>query len=161
MVRPATQDDLSAILAIYNDAVLNSTAIWNDRVVDLENRRAWLSDRQSRSYPVLVAEDDGKVVGYSSFGDFRPFDGYRLTVEHSVYVANSARRSGFGRALVEALFKPARSLSKAVMVGGIAADNMASLKLHAGLGFIETAHMPGVGIKFGRRLDLVFVQKQL
>ena len=103
MVRPATQDDLSAILAIYNDAVLNSTAIWNDRVVDLENRRAWLLDRQSRNYPVLVAEDGGKVIGYSSFGDFRPFDGYRLTVEHSVYVANSARRNGFGRALVEAL----------------------------------------------------------
>jgi L-amino acid N-acyltransferase YncA len=161
MVRPATQDDLPAILAIYNDAVLNSTAIWNDRVVDLENRRAWLLDRQSRNYPVLVAEDGGKVVGYSSFGDFRPFDGYRLTVEHSVYVANSARRSGFGRALVEALFKPALSLGKAVMVGGIAADNVASIKFHAGLGFIETARMPGVGIKFGRRLDLVFMQKQL
>ena len=107
MVRPATQDHLPAILAIYNDAVLNSTAIWNDRVVDLENRRAWLLDRLSRNYPVLVAEDGGKVVGYSSFGDFRPFDGYRITVEHSVYVANGARRSGFGRALVEALFKPA------------------------------------------------------
>ena len=112
MVRPATQDDLSAILAIYNDAVLNSTAIWNDRVVDLENRRAWLLDRQSRNYPVLVAEDGGKVIGYSSFGDFRPFDGYRLTVEHSVYVANSARRNGFGRALVEALFKPALGLAR-------------------------------------------------
>jgi phosphinothricin acetyltransferase len=110
---------------------------------------------------VLVAEDGDKVVGYSSFGDFRPFDGYRLTVEHSVYVANSARRNGFGRALVEALFKPALSLGKAVMVGGIAADNVASLKLHADLGFIETARMPGVGIKFGRRLDLVFMQKQL
>jgi phosphinothricin acetyltransferase len=161
MWRAATQDDLPAILAIYNDAVLNSTAIWNDRVVDLENRRAWLLDRQSRNYPVLVAEDGDKVVGYSSFGDFRPFDGYRLTVEHSVYVANSARRNGFGRALVEALFKPALSLGKAVMVGGIAADNVASLKLHADLGFIETARMPGVGIKFGRRLDLVFMQKQL
>ena len=103
MGRPPTQDDLSAILVIYNDAVLNSTAIWNDRVVDLENRRAWLLDRQSRNYPVLVAEDGAKVIGYSSFGDFRPFDGYRLTVEHSVYVANSARRNGFGRALVEAL----------------------------------------------------------
>jgi L-amino acid N-acyltransferase YncA len=105
MVRPATQGGLSAILAIYNDAVLHSTAIWNDQVVDLESRRAWLLDRQSRNYPVLVAEDGGKIVGFSSFGDFRPFDGYRLTVEHSAYAADSARRNGFGRALFEALFK--------------------------------------------------------
>ena len=101
MVRPATQGDLSTILAIYNDAVLHSTAIWNDQVVDFENRRAWLLDRQSRNYPVLVAEDGGKVVGYSSFGDFRPFDGYRLTVEYSVYVADSARRNVLGGPLLK------------------------------------------------------------
>ena len=80
MVRPATQDDLSAILAIHNDAVLDSTAIWNDQVVDLGNRRAWLLDRQSRNYPVLVAEDGGKVVGLFflwRFSSVRRISSYR------------------------------------------------------------------------------------
>lgn len=161
-LRSATEADLPGILAIYNDAVLNSTAIWNDSAVDIANRRAWLTDRQVKSYPVIVAAgtEDG-VLGYASFGDFRPFDGFRISVEHSVYVAESARGQGLGRILLEALFEPARALGKRVMIGGITADNEVSLRLHARLGFIETGRMPGIGIKFGRRLDLVLMQKEL
>ena len=161
-LRPASEADLPGILAIYNDAVLNSTAIWNDALADLANRRAWLADRKAKSYPVIVAlgEDDA-VLGYASFGDFRPFDGFRISVEHSVYVAEAARGKGLGRALLEALFEPARALGKRVMIGGITAGNEASLALHARLGFVETGRMPGIGTKFGRRLDLVFVQKEL
>ena len=161
MLRAATLDDLPEILDIYNDAVLHTTAIWNDAVVDLDNRRAWFIDRQARNYPILVAEDAGKIAGYASFGDFRPFDGYRFSVEHSVYVAEPNRRHGFGRALVQGLYEPARKLRKRVMIGGIAGDNAGSLKLHANLGFVETGRMPGVGTKFGKLLDLVFVQKEL
>lgn len=161
MLRAATLDDLPEILDIYNDAVLHTTAIWNDAVVDLDNRRAWFIDRQARNYPILVAEDAGKIAGYASFGDFRPFDGYRFSVEHSVYVAEPHRRRGFGRALVEGLYEPARKLRKRVMIAGIAGDNTGSLKLHANLGFVETGRMPGVGTKFGKLLDLVFVQKEL
>jgi phosphinothricin acetyltransferase len=161
MLRAATLDDLPEILDIYNDAVLHTTAIWNDAVVDLDNRRAWFVDRQTRNYPILVAEDAGKIAGYASFGDFRPFDGYRFSVEHSVYVAEPNRRRGFGRALVQGLYEPARKLRKRVMIGGIAGDNVGSLKLHANLGFVETGRMPGVGTKFGKLLDLVFVQKEL
>ena len=97
MLRAATLDDLPEILDIYNDAVLHTTAIWNDAVVDLDNRRAWFIDRQARNYPILVAEDAGRIAGYASFGDFRPFDGYRFSIEHSVYVAEPNRRRGFGR----------------------------------------------------------------
>jgi phosphinothricin acetyltransferase len=161
-LRPAIDADLTGILAIYNDAVLNSTAIWNDAPVDLANRRAWLMDRQAKSYPVIVAAGaDDAVLGYASFGDFRPFEGFRISVEHSVYVAEAARGNGLGRLLLEALFEPARALGKRVMIGGITAGNDASLKLHASLGFKETGRMPGVGIKFDRRLDLIFVQKEL
>lgn len=161
-LRPADEADLPGILAIYNHAVLHSTAIFNDNPVDLANRRAWLLDRQARSYPVIVAVDgDEAVLGYASFGDFRPFEGFRISVEHSVYVAEGARGRGLGRLLLEALFEPARALGKRVMIGGITADNEPSLALHARLGFTETGRMPGVGIKFGRRLDLVFVQKEL
>jgi L-amino acid N-acyltransferase len=165
----AGEDHLPGILAIYNHAVEHTTAIWNDAVVDLENRRAWWRGRVDAGFPVLVAVDDasgatggsGEVLGYGSFGPFRAFDGYRLTVEHSVYVAQAARRRGVASALLQALEAEARRAGLHVMLGGIAADNEASLNLHAKLGFSETARLPEVGRKFGRFLDLVFMQKLL
>ena len=161
IVRPATVADLPAILAIYNDAVVNTTAIWNDAVVDIDNRLAWFEARARQNYPVLVADLVGAVVGYGSFGDFRPFDGYRHTVENSVYVAADARRRGVASALLAALIERGQALGKHVMIAGIAADNLASIRLHAKHGFTETARMPEVGTKFGRWLALVFMQKRL
>ena len=101
------------------------------------------------------------MLGYGSYGPFRAFDGYRLTVEHSIYVAESARRHGIGSALLQGLERDARRAGMHVMLGGIAADNEPSLRLHARHGFVETARMPEVGQKFGRWLDLVFMQKVL
>lgn len=161
ILREAHEDDLPGILAIYNDAVLTTTAIWNDTPVDLANRRAWLRDRRARGFPVLVAAEGADVLGYASFGDFRPFEGYRISVEHSVYVAQPARGRGLGRVLVEALFAPARALDKKVMIGGITGGNTASIALHQRLGFQETGRLLGIGTKFGQRLDLVFMQKDL
>ncbi|WP_271180630.1 GNAT family N-acetyltransferase [Ancylobacter defluvii] len=164
LLRHAEERDLVGILDIYNRAVLTSTAIWNDTLVDLANRRAWLADRISKRYPVMVAveeDEDGAVLGYASFGDFRPFDGYRISVEHSVYVAEDARGRGIGGQLVGTLFEPARALGKKVMIGGITAGNAASIALHRKLGFEESGHMRGIGIKFGQRLDLVLMQKEL
>lgn len=161
IIRPAGTADLPAILAIYNDAVLNTTAIWNDMVVDIDNRLAWFEGRARQTYPVLVAEMEGAVVGYGSFGDFRPFDGYRHTVENSVYVAAEARRRGVASALLAVLIEQGQALGKHVMGAGIAGENHASIRLHARHGFVETAHMPEVGTKFGRWLDLVFMQRRL
>jgi L-amino acid N-acyltransferase YncA len=161
VVRPAHEPDLPAILAIYNDAVRHTTAIWNDTLVDLDNRRAWHDARVRLGYPVLVGEVDGDVVAYGSFGDFRAFDGYRFTVEHSVYVAEASRRRGIASALIMALVERAAVLGKHVMVAGIAADNEASIALHRRLGFVETGRMPEVGRKFGRWLDLVLMQRRL
>jgi L-amino acid N-acyltransferase YncA len=160
-IRPATESDLPAILAIYNDAVLNTVTIWNDTPADLESRRAWLRARNSQSYPVLVAVLEGQVAGYASYGDFRLFEGYRFTVEHSVYVAEGARRRGVAARLMQTLIEHARASGKHVMIGGIEAENAASLALHAKLGFSQTARIPEVGRKFDRWLDLVFVQKIL
>jgi phosphinothricin acetyltransferase len=101
------------------------------------------------------------VLGYASYGPFRAFDGYRLTVEHSVYVSESARRRGVASALLVAIEAEARRAGMHVIVGGIAADNEPSLRLHRKLGYVETARMPEVGQKFGRWLDLVFMQKVL
>ncbi len=161
IIRPAAEADLPAILAIYNDAVARTTAIWNDQPADLANRRAWFYARSTQGYPILVAVEEAQVVGYGSFGDFRPFEGYRFTVEHSVYVAEGVRRRGIASALLAALEERARDLGKHVMVAGIASDNQASIRLHERLGFVETGRMPEVGFKFGRWLDLVLMQKTL
>jgi phosphinothricin acetyltransferase len=160
-VRAAGEHDLTGILAIYNHAVEHTTAIWNEVLVDLDNRRAWWRGRVDAGFPVLVATGGDQILGYASYGPFRAFDGYRRTVEHSVYVAESARRRGAATALIEALEAEARRGGMHVILGGIAADNEPSLRLHRKLGFVETARMPEVGQKFGRWLDLVFMQKVL
>ena len=160
-IKAAGEEHLPGIMAIYNHAVENTTAIWNDAVADLENRRDWWRGRVDAGFPVLVAAEGEAVLGYASYGPFRAFAGYRLTVEHSVYVAEAARRGGVGMALLKALEAEARRAYLHVMIGGIAAENEPSLALHRKLGFGETGRMPEVGRKFGRYLDLVFMQKIL
>ncbi|GAB90998.1 GNAT family N-acetyltransferase [Gordonia rhizosphera] len=157
-IRDAHRGDIAPITAIYNDAVEHTTAIWNDRTVDTADRERWLTDRQRIGYPVLVAVDDGEVLGYASFGDWRAFDGYRHTVEHSVYVRGDAQGRGVGRLLMNALIERARSLGKHVMVAGIEAGNIGSIRLHERLGFTRVGLLPEVGTKFGSWLDLVFLQ---
>lgn len=161
-IRDAGQDDILGITAIYNDAVTNTTAIWNDVTIDAANRLAWLTDRARAGYPVLVAaDDDGEVLGYASFGDWRAWDGYRHTVEHSVYVRADQRGKGIGKVLMEALVERARAIGKHVMVAGIEAKNVGSIRLHEKLGFEHVGHLKQVGMKFGSWLDLAFLQLTL
>ncbi len=161
MIRDATAADLPAIRDIYNDAVLNTTAIWNEQTVDLANRLAWFNARQALGYPILVAVEHDEVTGYAAFGDWRPFEGFRYSVEHSVYVRNDQRGKGLGPRLMEALIERARACGKHVMVAAIESGNQASIRLHQRLGFIITGQMPRVGTKFGRWLDLTFMQLAL
>jgi phosphinothricin acetyltransferase len=158
-VRAAETADLPGILAIYNDVVASSTAIYTDAVSTLEERQAWFESRKRQGYPVLVAEEGARVLGFSSFGDWRAWPGYATTVEHSVHVHASHRRAGVGRALVQALLPLARGLGKHVVLGAIDAENAASLALHESLGFERVAHFKEVARKFERWLDLVFVQR--
>ena len=160
-VDDATEADLPAILAIYNDVLATSTAIYSNVPSTLEDRAAWRAQRLAQGYPVLVARDGSEVLGFASFGDFRAWPGYAATVEHSVHVRADARRRGVGRALLSALPGRARALGKHVILGGVDADNAASLALHASLGFEKVAHFREVGRKFDRWLDLVFLQKTL
>jgi phosphinothricin acetyltransferase len=159
LIRPATEADLPAIVAIYNEVIATSTAIYADKQLTLDDRRAWMNDRLSKGYPVLVSEDASGVTGLASFGDFRSFPGYRYSVEHSVHVRADMRGKGLGGPLVEALFPPARALGKHVMIGAIDASNAASIRFHEKLGFAAAATMPQVGRKFGRWLDLLFMQR--
>ncbi len=159
-LRDAVPADLPGIRDIYNDAVLNTTAIWNEQPVDLANRQAWFDARQAQRYPILVAADSisGEVLGYASFGDWRPFEGFRHTVEHSVYIRNDQRGNGLGPTLMEALIERARACDKHVMVAAIESGNAASIRVHERLGFTLNGQMPQVGVKFGRWLDLTFMQ---
>ncbi|MDR0279401.1 MAG: GNAT family N-acetyltransferase [Paucimonas sp.] len=158
-LRDAVPADLPGIRDIYNDAVLNTTAIWNEQPVDLANRQAWFDGRAAQGYPIIVAVDGGgEVVGYASFGDWRAFEGFRHTVEHSVYIRADQRGNGLGPKLMEALIVRARQGGKHVMVAAIESGNGASIRLHERLGFKVTGEMPQVGVKFGRWLDLTFMQ---
>ena len=161
IIRDATETDLPIIRDIYNDAVEHTTAIWNETLVDLDNRIAWYQARKARGFPVLVAERDGRVLGYASYGDWRAFDGYRHTVEHSVYVDKDARGAGAGKKLMQALIAHATEAGMHVMIAGIEAENMASISLHAGLGFKMVGRFSEVGIKFGRWLDLACMELRL
>lgn len=160
-IRDAVAADAAAIAAIYNHAVCETTAIWNEVEVDAANRAAWIAERQGAGFAVLAAEDAGEVLGYAAYGPWRAFDGFRQTVEHSVYVAQGAQGRGLGRKLLAALIDRARASDLHVMVAGIEAGNMGSLRLHAALGFELVAMMPQVGQKFGRWLDLAFLQLKL
>lgn len=160
-IRPACEEDLPLILDIHNDAVLNTTAIWSVHPVDLANRRAVWVERQDKGYAFLVAVEGETLLGYATFGDFRPHDGYVKTVEHSVYVHKNHQRRGVARLLMPPLIDAARRLGKHAMVGGIDATNLGSLALHDAFGFRLVGRLPEVGFKFGCYLDLLFLQKIL
>ena len=160
-LRDAREEDLAGVLAIYNDVIATTTAIYRDDPATLEDRREWWQARAALGYPVLVAVEEGEVVGFASFGDFRASPGYRYTVEHSVHVRAGRRGSGLGQALMQPLIARARALGKHVMMAGVDADNAGSIRFHERLGFERVGRLREVGFKFGRRLDLVFLQRLL
>ena len=160
-IRDAGDEDLPGLLAIYNDIIATSTAVYREAPATLDERREWLHAHAAQGYPVLVAADESGVAGFASFGDFRVWPGYRFTVEHTVHVRADCRGRGIGAALMGPLIARAAALGKHVMVAGVDADNEASLRFHERLGFARVAHFREVGFKFGRWLDLVFLQRML
>jgi phosphinothricin acetyltransferase len=161
-VRAAQSDDVAAMAAIYNDVIATSTAIYSSQPSTLDERRDWFNARIAAGFPVLAAVRGGELVGYASFAEFRgAWPGYLHSVEHSVYVRADHWRHGVGSALVRALFPLAAAMDKHVMIGGIDAANDGSLEMHERLGFQRVAHFREVGRKFGRWLDLVFMQRFL
>jgi phosphinothricin acetyltransferase len=160
-IRDATAADLPGILAIYNEVVATSTAIYSSEPVTLANRLEWWRTRVAQDYPVLLAADASGVTGFASFGDFRAWPGYRFTVEHSVHVRANCRGQGVGTQLVQALLPRAAACNKHIMIAGVDAANSASIRFHERLGFTQVGHLREVGYKFDRWLDLVFLQRRL
>jgi phosphinothricin acetyltransferase len=160
----AGEPHLPGIQAIFNQAVRETFSIWSESETSLEQRRHWLHARRDAGFPVLVAVEPDKptdVLGYGSFGVFRDFPGYVKTVEHSVYVTPAAQRRGVGRAILTRLIAEAQARDLKAMVGGIDSANAASIALHENHGFERQGCLKGVGVKFGKSLDLVFMVKAL
>lgn len=157
-IRDAVAADLLEIRDIYNSILLASTAIYNDRPVTLEDRETWWRARLAQGFPVIVAADGTGVLGYGSFGDFRPWPGYRMTVEGTIHIRNGVRGQGIGTRLLEELIARARALGKHVMVAGVDSENTASLHFLTAHGFVPAGELREVGFKFGRYLNLNFLQ---
>ena len=150
------------MLSIFNEAIVNSTALYDYKPRTEEMMQAWFAAKAKGNFPVIgVENEDGELMGFASYGTFRGYSGYRHTVEHSVYVRGDACGQGIGTALLVRLEERARAQGLHVMIGALEAGNAASLGLHAAQGFAETGRMPEVGRKFGRWLTLVLVQKIL
>lgn len=157
-VRPGRRDDVPAVLAIYNEAIANTTSTWDHEPVTLDDRLSRFESAQANGWAFVVAERDGQVIGYGSWGPFRAKVGWSKTMEHSVYLAPDFRGAGTGRLLMQALIDAARSYGVHVLIGVLDASNEASVRLHERLGFVEVARLPQAGFKFGRWLDATFVQ---
>lgn len=160
----AEESHLPGITAIFNHAVRETFSIWSETETTIDLRRAWRQARNGAGFPVIVAVDDARpdeVLGYGSFGVFRDFPGYVKTVEHSVYVAPAAQRRGVGRAILAELVTRAKAKGLEAMVGGIDSANAGSIALHEQAGFEVQGNLRGVGRKFGKSLDLVFMVKAL
>ena len=158
-ISAAARAQLPEIRDIYNEVIRNSTAVFSDVEVTLENREAWFDAKRSAGFPVLAAAEPSGVVGFATFGEFRSWPGYRFSVEHSVHVRADCRGRGIGRALVQALLLEAARMQKHVMIAGIDAQNVTSVALHEKLGFKTVGELHEVAFKFGRWLDLKFMQR--
>lgn len=160
-VRTATKNDIQSMLDIYNEIILNTTAVFQYDLHTLEQRKEWFAKKQEENSQVFVAEEYNSVVGFSTFGPFRNWQAYQYSVENSVYVKANQRGKGIGTLLLQPLIDAAKQMNLHTMIAGIVADNEASLALHKRFGFIEVAHFKEVGYKFNQWLDLKFLQLML
>ncbi|MBK7883063.1 MAG: N-acetyltransferase [Chitinophagaceae bacterium] len=146
------------MLNIYNEIILNTTAVYYYEPHTLEMRKEWFDSRMKAGFPIFVAEENNNILGLSSIGPFRAFDAYKYTVENTIHVAAAARGKGIGKLLMPPIIEAAKQIDLHTIVAGIDALNEASLRLHKNFGFEEAAHFKQVGFKFGRWLDLKFLQ---
>jgi L-amino acid N-acyltransferase YncA len=151
-----------SILAIFNHAIINSTALYDYKPRQADGIPAWFDTKRKGAYPVIGAVDEtGVLLGFGTYGTFRVSPGYKYTIEHSVYVHHEQRQRGLGQLLLKELISRATQQGYHVMVGGIDAENEASIRLHKKLGFSYSGTIKQAGFKFGRWLDVVFYQLTL
>ena len=146
------------ILTIFNDAIVNSTALYDYRPRTAANMMTWFETKERAGFPVIGLVDEGNLLGFGSYGTFRAWPAYKYSVEHSIYLAPNFRGRGLGKLLLKAIIDGAREQDYHVLIGGIDSQNAASIRLHKSQGFEFAGRIKQVGFKFGRWLDLDFYQ---
>ena len=147
------------ILEILNEAILNSTALYDYKSRSIESMANWFKVKNDHKFPVIgIIDDEENLLGFASYGTFRPWPAYKYSIEHSVYIHKNYRGKGLGRALLEKLIVLAEEQNYHVMVGGIDITNIGSITLHQKMGFVHSGTIKQVAFKFGRWLDLGFYQ---
>ena len=157
-IRNAVAEDLPQLLVIYNDVIANTTAVWHDELHTLEMRQEWFDQKIEEGFPVFVAVENNIIAGFSTIAQFRPWVGFRFTVENSIYVASNSRGKGVAKLLMQTLIEASKQLGIHAIVAGIEAGNEASIALHEKFGFVEVAHFKEVGFKFNKWMDLKFLE---
>ncbi len=157
-IRAATSADLAAINDIYNHYVLHSTSTYQEEPETIEARRAWFAAHDN-PHPITVATDNSELLGWGSLSPFHKRSAYRRTVENSVYVHPAHHRRGIGRLLLSDLIERAKSVGHHTIIAGIDAEQTGSIALHEIAGFKRVAHLKDVGYKFGRWLDVIYMQR--
>lgn len=161
MIRPALKSDIPQILEIWNYAIRETITTFNSQEKTVSELAALLKQKQVSNHPFIVAVDGEKLLGFATYGQFRGGVGYRMTVEHSIFLAEVARGQGLGRALLAELENSARASGIHSMFAGISGENTDAITFHTRLGYVNVARLPEVGHKFGRWFDLVLMQKIL
>jgi phosphinothricin acetyltransferase len=156
-IRPAAEKDLAAINNIYNHYVLHSTCTYQEEPETIESRRQWFT-HHGEKHPIIVAVAEGQVIGWGSLSAYHARSAYQRTVENSVYVHHQHHRNGIGSLLLEELVTHARTLGHRAIIAGIDADQEASVGLHARFQFETVGHLRQVGFKFGRWLDVIYME---
>ena len=158
IIRNAREEDVSVILEIVNYEISNSTVLYDYRERTYEYQLNWFHKKNQEGMPVIVAETENKVVGFGTYGIFRPWYAYQYSVEHSIYIHRNARGMGIGKQLMAELISLARDNGFHTMIAGVDASNQGSIEFHKKFGFSEIGTFKEVGFKFNKWLDLVFLQ---
>ncbi|MGE7916274.1 N-acetyltransferase family protein [Lysinibacillus xylanilyticus] len=161
MIRLMEEKDLPEVLAIYNDIILSSKAVYRYETQSLEEKKKWFKEQQASSNPLLIFNENGIVAGFATYSQFRPYPGYKHTMEHSVYVHKDHYQKGIATKLMHELIRIAEERGVKTLVAGIDGENMGSIKAHEKLGFEYAGTIKNAGFKFGQWLDLVFYQLHL
>jgi phosphinothricin acetyltransferase len=160
LIRRATAQDAEAIAAIWNPYIRDTAVTFNPTEKSASDVALMIADRDRLGHATFVAED-GAILGFASYAQFRGGAGYRTCMEHSIILAPSARGRGAGRGLMAALLAHAQAGGAHQMIAGVSAENPDGVAFHAALGFAQIARVPEAGHKFGRFIDLVLMQKFL
>lgn len=156
--RKATKADIEGIRVIYNHSIVNTTSVYHYDPFSIAQMEDWYFAKTEANLPIIVAELKGQIIGFTTYGSFRPWPAYKYTVEHSIHIHPNHQGKGVSKLLMSLLIEEAVSNNMHTIIAGIDANNTISILLHEKFGFVQTGTLKKVGYKFDKWLDLVFMQ---